>query len=443
MRSRRPFHFSAAHGALLVAVMLLLGVTAVPAVAQSSEEPDEGAKMTNYSLYYEDYKAGNYESAVSYLRWMLNNAPAYAGPGKADDRNFERAVVTYDSLAARAGDAELARAYLDTALALHDQAVSTLQDAGVEVDEYKWTLDKGRFIQKHPTELADLQNQAIDLYEQAYEMNPAEIDAYYIQLLIRAYAQRDKAEAVAFMEQVEEQFPDNAELESYIAQFRDLLFDSPEERVAFLEDQFEKKPEDLEIAGELFALYQELGMRNEAYEMGDRLMEMEPSAATYRILGKLRLDDGQPQQAFELYEKAIELAGEPNVRDYYNMGIAQQHMGSLSRARSYFRQALELDPSFGAALIAIGDLYATAVSDCGSFEREDRAVYWLVVDYYNRAKNADPSLSSAANGKINTYRRSFPDQEALFFKGWQPGQNFRIDYGCYAWINESTTVKAP
>ncbi len=443
MTSRRPSPLHSACGALLVAAMLLVGAYSRPAMAQSAEEPDEGTKMTNYSLYYEDFKAGNYASARNYVQWMLENAPAYAGPGKSDDRNFERAVVIYDSLASRATDPDLARAYLDTALALHDQAVSTLKDMGVEVNEFKWTLDKGRFIQKHPQQLADIQNQAIEQYRAAYELNPEGIDSYYLTLLVRAYAQEDKQKAIDFMEELEERYPDNAELAGYIAQVRNMLFDSPQERVEFLENQFEKNPADTKIASELFDIYQELGMRQEAYAMGEKLMEMEPNEATYRIMAKLRLDDGQPQEAFELYEKAVELAGTATKNDYYNMGVAQQQMGSLARARTFFRQALEQDPNFGAAMIAIGDLYVTAVSNCGSFEREDQAVYWLAVDYYNRAKSIDPSVSSAANNKIRTYSRSFPNQEALFFKNWQPGQSYRIDYGCYSWINETTTVKAP
>src|SRR5690606_8732387 len=147
---------------------------------------------------------------------------------------------------------------------------------------------------------------------------------------------------------------------------------------------------------ELFEIYEELGLRDKMYAMGDKLMTMEPTPDTFRILAKLRLEDGQPQEAFDLYQKAVDLAGEATVRDYYNMGIAQQQMGRHANARTYFREALQLDPKFGAALIAIGYLYATAVSNCGSFEREDRAVYWLVVDYYNRAKSADQSVSNAA-----------------------------------------------
>jgi tetratricopeptide (TPR) repeat protein len=163
------------------------------------------------------------------------------------------------------------------------------------------------------------------------------------------------------------------------------------------------------------------------------------------MLGQLHLQDGEAQQALEYYQQALELpdAGEVKRDIYFNMGIAQQQLGRLAAARSNFRQSLEVDPKFGQAYVAIGDLYVTAVGNCGSFEREDRAVYWLAVDYYERAKSVDPSIANQANQKIGTYRRSFPDQEALFFKNWKAGESYRIDYGCYGWIGETTTIRTP
>ena len=430
----------AALTAILAAFLLLASAGIRPGVAQSAGEPTEEEKITKYSLYFENFKTGNYDDAIRDLRWLLENAPTYIGPGKTDDRNFERAIVIYDSLAARAEDEDLARAYLDTALTLHDTALATLKEEGIETKEYRWVLDKGRFIQAHPELMADLQPDAIDYYREAFDISPEEVDPYYVNVLIGSYASRDKMEAIEFIDQVEPQFEDNPTVSDYIAQVRNMLFRTPEERMAFLEQQMEKKPEDVEIISELFDIYRELGHRNKMYEISEKLP---PSAESFRIMGKLRLDDGQPQEAFEQYEKAIEMSGEATVQDYYNMGIAQQNMGSLAKARTFFRKALDVDSEFGPAYIAIGDLYATAVAECGSFEREDRAVYWLVVDYYNQAKSADPGVASAADQKIRTYRRSFPDQEALFFKNWEAGQNYRVDYGCYAWINESTTVKTP
>ena len=214
--------------------------------------------------------------------------------------------------------------------------------------------------------------------------------------------------------------------------------------MAFLEDQLAKNPDDLEIVNELFDIYRQLGEREKMYDLGERLLEMEPSAAVYRQIAQMRLGDAEYEEALALYEQALAMPGaEPKAEDYYNMGIAQQNLGSLARARTFFRQAIEVNPNFGRAYIAIGDLYAQAVSECGgaAMSREDKAVYWLAVDYYQRAKSQDPSVSGAADQKINTYRRYFPTEEEKFFNNWTAGNRITVNYGCYSWIGESTTVR--
>jgi tetratricopeptide (TPR) repeat protein len=214
----------------------------------------------------------------------------------------------------------------------------------------------------------------------------------------------------------------------------------------FLRTRLEQDPENLEMASELFDIYLDLEYRDEAAELGDRLLEMQESARTYRRLGELHLQDGSIDQAIAYYERALDMPDTPDDvrRDVlFNLGIAKQQDGALAEARTYFRRALEIDRNYGQAYIAIGDLYATAVSSCGSFEEEDRAVYWLAVDYYERAKSNAPEMAAQADQKIATYRLSFPEQEHLFFNDWTAGDQYRIDYGCYSWIGETTTVKQP
>lgn len=432
--------------ALALLVLALVAVQPAEAQAQPAS-PSEEEKAMNYSLYYESFKNQDYQSAMPYLRWILDHAPAYAGPGNLSERNIRRAIEAYKGLAEKAEDEDRKRAYLDTALTWFDKAVPTLQDAGMEdINEFEWTLEKGRFIQEHQAVLPDLQDQALKLYREAYELNPSGLDPYYIKLIIYDYIREsDKQGAVDFMEEVEEAHGDNADLAEYIAQQRNNLFKSPEERMAFLESQLEKDPENLELMAELFEIYRELQYRQKMYEMGDRLSEMEPSARTYQLLGQARLEDGEAEEALDLYRQALEMEGAAEfTRDiYYNMGVAYQQLGRLSNARTHYRRALQEDSGFGPALIGIGDLYVTAVAECGGtkMDREDQAVYWLAADYYQRAKAADPSVTNQANLKQRSITPYFPDAEAKFFKKWENGQSLTIDYGCYEWINESTTVR--
>ena len=428
--------------ALLLTFLFGSAVAAQPAQAQAEQPSDQDIKV-HYSLYYEEFKNENFAGALPNLKWIIANAPVYP---RNSDVNFERLVEAYVGLSAKTEDAAVKRAYLDSALAVFDTAPAVLKEHGAEFNETTWIINKGRFIQTHAAVLEDQIPQVPALYLKAFESLKCELDPYYIRVVIDNYVRSDEKEkAVDMTDQAEACYPDNADMMTYITEVRNVLFRSPAERMTFLETRLEKNPTDVEVASELFDIYLSQSEREKAGALGARLAKMQKSAKVLRMLGQLHLQDGEAEKALEYYQQALEMPDADAVkRDiYFNMGIAQQQLGKLAAARQNFRQALELDPKFGQALMAIGDLYVTAVSNCGSFERDDRAVYWLAVDYYERARAADPSVASQAASKISTYRRTFPDQEMLFFKGWKPGQSFRIDYGCYSWIGESTTVKAP
>lgn len=422
--------------AIFLSLLMLAPVTAL---SQAGDQE----KAMYYSLYYEDFKNENYKGALPNLRWILQNAPGFP---RDNDRNFERAVTVFQKIALEQEDEAARQAYFDSALVIFDTAVSRLQDAGAEVSKREWIFEKGKFIQENADYLPDLQDQVGALYREAYELDPQEMQPYYINYIIGDYARSgEKQEAVDFIDQVEADLPDNSEVASMLANWRGALFTSPEERFEFVSSQLEKNPDDCGLILEKFELAIDLGFRDDVYQLEGRVLGCESDAKTYFLLGKMKLEDGEPEEALGMFEKALAMAGtEQRTKEiYYNMGIAQQQMGRLSRARTYFRQSLDIDRNYGPAYMAIGDLYVTAVSNCGSFEREDRAVYWLVTDYYDRARSVDPTVAGAAQRKARQYRAYFPDQEALFFKGWEVGQRYMVDYGCYEWIGEATTVKSP
>ncbi len=432
---------------LLIAAAWAVGPTP-PVLAQSDEANAVSTqdKGMHYSLYYEDFKNKNYLSALPNLHWVLENAADYP---RNDDRNFERAVELYAALAEEAPTEEGKQAYLDSAYVWFDRSIARMKGSAIEFDESQWMLSKGRFLQEHQQALSGDPPTFAEVYNEVYAMIGCNIDAYYVRIIIDDAARNgDKQRAVNLTDEAEACYPDNADVAAYLTEIRNTLFSTPEERLEFLQTRLEADPENIEVAAELFDIYLELGYRDEGAELGDRLLAMDPSPLTYRRLGELHLQDGNAAQATSYYEEALAMLGDDEDatvrRDIlFNLGIARQQEGGVSQARSFFRQAIQLDANFGQAYIAIGDLYATAVSNCGSFEREDRAVYWLAVDYYERARAMDSSVAAQANQKVATYRRSFPDQEALFFKSWEPGQSYQVNYGCYAWIAETTTVRSP
>jgi len=412
--------FSFCARAVTVLLLLVLSSAAfAKAQPTAAESPTQQEKAIHYSLYYEDFKNANYEGALPNLRWILKYSPEFQGNRKTD-KNFKRAITVYENLAAAQESPEMKRTYLDSALFLFDTAVPTLKDRGVEVDPYEWLMSKGNFILNHGDDLPEELAQTGNIFQEAWAIGPEKMQLYHIELIIRDFLSNDdKDGAVAFMSDVEEKRGDDQQIMARIAEFRGALFTSPEERIAYLNTKLEKNPDDVAILAELFDLYSEEGARDKAYEVSATLLEKDPSAKTYRRVAKMRLGDGDTAEAIKLYQQSLKMDDgmEAAKEVYYNIGIAQQQEGRLSKARTEYRKAIRADAGYGAAYLAIGDLYVQAVQNCGSFEREDRTVYWLAADYFERAKAKDPSVSNQANQRLRSIRKFYPDAEALFFKG--------------------------
>ena len=435
---RFSFSHLSALASLLVAVVLL----ASPLDARA-QTPSDQEKTEYYSLYVTDFRSDNYQSALRSLRWILKNAPIYP---KGDDRNYRRAFESYMGLAEQAsGDQK--RTYVDSALAIAARAVPEVKEAGGEVEEYDWILRRGRALFQNSDVVENGKARAGELFRQAYEMKPNEIDPWYLDQIVRGYYSQDaKDEALSFLDELKANRSGEEEVQKLLDKWYPQFFDSPTERIAFLEEQLQEDSENAEIMQQLLTLYQQQGMEDKAARLQTRILESNPTPELYRAVANTRLDDGEPRKAFELYQQMLEMEeAEATAQDYYNMGVAQQQMGSLAKARTYFRRAIDTDPNFGSAYMAIGNLYASAVSQCtggGELSLQDRAVYWLATDYYQKAKSVDSSVSSAANQNIARYREYYPSSEKIFFEGMEPGQSYSIDYGCYSWIGETTTVKS-
>jgi len=447
-RTRSPHaRFFGVPIAALTLLFLVATVGAQPLAAQSSgDEPADSDIRRYYSLYWEDFQNESYAMALPNLEWILENAPQFP---REDDRNFRRAVEAHENLAQRADAEEERMEHLYDALDLLENAPERIKELGLEHDEYRWARLYGRFLQANARYFDDdeLPQTEVDAYLSAYEMDPERMDPYYINRIVEGLTERDRQEALDFMDRLENE-RDDPEVMEMITDARDDLFTSPEERYEFVVGRLEDDPENAELLQERYNLEEDLGMREQMYETAAKLLDLQPSAQAYFDVGTMYLDDGEQNEAITRFERALEqdeLTDELRADVEFEMGNAYRQQERLQQARRHYRNALDVDSSYGAAYLAIGDLYTLAVANCeGPMEREDRAVYWLAVEYFERAREADPAMERSANQKIQTFRRFFPNQEALFFRDdWEVGESFRIDYGCYSWINESTTVRAP
>jgi tetratricopeptide (TPR) repeat protein len=318
----------------------------------------------------------------------------------------------------------------------------------IKFSQYEWELRKGRFLEQHQGSLPDIEGLKTPVahYRNAFETAPKKIDPYYLQQIMNLHLQNNELQkALDFANTLEAKRGDNEEVANMISSTREKIFSkNAQAQVAYLEKQVKQNPDSTQLLTELFNAYNQQGNVAKASELSKRLLKMGPPAETVREIAQMRLEDGRPEAALKAYARAVEQGAELTAEDHFNRGTAYQKMGQLAKARQEFQKAIEMRKDFGRAYIAIGDLYARAVNECSGNEmsRGDKAVYWAVVDKYQQAKQVDSSISSVANGKIQTYRKVFPTKEDIFYRSdWEQGGSYAIDEGCYSWIGETTSVR--
>ena len=431
---------------LLAGLIGGLVLPAAPVHAQDSG-PSQQDKAMHYSLYYESFKNEEYAAAKSDLDWILANAPGFP---KGDDRNFERKVELHTGLASKAQKESDRQAHLDSAATVLAAAPGTMDKLGLSYDQYEWELERGRFLQQYGDGLSSPPEglkTAEAHYRKAFDLAPEKIDAYYIQRLLRGHLENNEQQkALDFIKAVESERGDDKEVQKVLSSVRsDIFGKNPQAQVKYLEKQYEAHPDSTGLMVSLFDAYVQQGNVTKASKLAPKLMEKDLPAETVREIAQMRLDDGRPEAAIKAYDRAVEQGAELTAEDYFKRGQAYQQMGSFSKARREYREALNTDPKFARAYVGIGDLYARAVQNCseGELGRKDKAVYWAAVDKYQEAKQVDEALQSVVESKIGSYRKVFPTKEDIFYReDWERGGSFTIDYGCYAWIGETTTVRS-
>ncbi|WP_445958004.1 hypothetical protein [Yeosuana sp.] len=164
---------------------------------------------------------------------------------------------------------------------------------------------------------------------------------------------------------------------------------------------------------------------------------LSPSAKSAYYLGILKDKEGKISEAISFYEEAIKLETD-NFRkaDLNNkIGLKLKGRGNYGRARSFFREALRLNPSNGRPYLSIAGMYASSANDCGDTNFNKRAVFWLAADEARQAARVDPTLRSAAAQTAENYMSKAPTKADIFSAG-NSGQVVKI--GC--WIGASVTV---
>ncbi|WP_340103448.1 tetratricopeptide repeat protein [Rhodohalobacter sp. 8-1] len=434
-------------------IVIILFIAGFSTTAMAQSEPPYGmSEIEAYSIFYDNYRQGDYNMALQFGKWMLEKKPReIEGFGRFSlPTQYDRMRRIYTEIAEQQEDPSLKEAYFDTARIVFQDALDTFSEE--EIDRFEWKFNLGQFYQRNSSFIEDGMDKAYSMYEELFNENPERLseasDGYYARILLQKYVNDGEREKALEMIDIIEPLAGN-NLQEAISDARDELFSDPVERIEFLEGQLADDPENTELLNELATLYEGQGNREKAIEMAERLYELEPNFENTRQLANIAMENADYSLANEYLKEAAEKAPDTTTKRDITLEIADtyQNMENYRQARRYARQASELDPSWGQPFIRIARIYAGTISSCTGtrkIDRDDRRVYWLVLDYLDRARSVDSSVSNEVQRLYNAYEPVLPTDEDKFFRGWEAGDQIAIDgsqHECYSWINETTTVR--
>jgi tetratricopeptide (TPR) repeat protein len=164
----------------------------------------------------------------------------------------------------------------------------------------------------------------------------------------------------------------------------------------------------------------------------ERLYEMEPSYNSAYYLYRLYSSRDNNENAAMFLERAINSDSIDNKTkaDYLlELGTFYfKKMNKSSTAAQYALQSFEFnEETKGRAYLLIGHIWAMAkVRDGDMPDIDARANFWVSVDYFVKAKQADPSLTEECDRLIATYRQYFPTVEEAFMCDLAEGSGYTV-----------------
>ena len=162
-----------------------------------------------------------------------------------------------------------------------------------------------------------------------------------------------------------------------------------------------------------------------------------PSADTKYFTATILYKQGKDKEAEKYIKQAYELETDTFKKGKLAYRIANtfKKKGSYGSARTYYREALKLNPSDGKPHLQIAAMYAKSANSCGDTNFNKRAVFWYAAQEALKAGRVDASMKSSAQQAANSYNANAPTKAEIFQAG---NAGTTITIGC--WIGGSVTV---
>ena len=213
-----------------------------------------------------------------------------------------------------------------------------------------------------------------------------------------------------------------------------------EDLIRIYQKKFDAEPDNVELLNKIASV---LSARNcdksDLYlAVAIKLHKLNPSPESAYFIGKRYLADQEYNKATSYLLEATKSEDVKSAQQAYKyLAQIMWKEGRGEQGRAYARRAIELDKTDGEPYMILGYIYAASSKDCNVNPLHAKAVYWVAVDQFQKAKSIDPSIAAKANEMIKEYSKLFPTSEDAFFYNVFEGDTYEV--GC--WINETTKAR--
>ncbi len=436
-------------------IVLLISIAAMALFASSTLSaqgkfgPDSAECIKYLSYYTEYYKQKNYDSALPNWRQAYKLCPPTARYSLlSDGTTLLKKVLQQNSR-----NPIYREALVDSIMKIYDERIQYWPKYATSSLNNK-ALDMYNFMKDEPEKLyeglttavnelgvkarANIYlfqiSTAVDLYKDGKLDPEAVISAYETAV--------ENIAAMPVKNDVEKRSN-----EKIISDIESLFITSQvascENLIALFTPRFEADPQNVDLAKNIVKM---MGITegctdNDLFLNAVTVMHnMEPSHISAYNLYKLYAGRADVDNAVKYMTEAIENAESDAMTDggyQYELAAFCYKNGQTAKAYAAAQAAVELDPAIaGKAYMLMGTIWGSM--PCSGNDIEQRAKYWVAVDYMNKAKAADETLAESANDLIRQYAAYYPQTAEAFMYDVTDGQSYTVSCGG---LRATTTVR--
>ena len=434
-----------------IIAMIVMALSSTSVFAQGKYGADS-ANCIKYLSFYKDYfKQKSYNEALPNWREAFKRCPPTANQTMlVDGTTLMRKLISQNSK-----NPVYREKLVDSLMMIHDIRIANYPKYAVTARNNKG-LDLANYVQNDPERLYKEYGEIIA--GNKTKTKPT-ILLFYFDSAVELYknGSLDEEEIIGVyegcMELLSKMDPKDAADKEMVDDMKlkiEELFASNniadcDKLIELYTPKFEADPQNIELAEKIVRFMSAAdGCTDNALfiSAATSIHKSNPTHASAYTLYKLDASTGKSAEAVKYLQEAIDREDSDAAQDaeyYYELAVYNFKCGNNLAAEQAAKKVIPLATTSeikGKTYMLIGTIWGGVRCDGNDIAK--RAPYWVAVDYFERAKAADPELAAEANKRINEYKKYYPLTADAFMFGVNDGETYQVSCGGF---KANTTVR--